>query len=693
MTSKKYTNHLIKETSPYLLQHAHNPVEWYPWGEEALQKAIEEDKPILVSIGYAACHWCHVMERESFENESVAQLMNQYFINIKIDREERPDLDHIYMDAVQAISGAGGWPLNVFLTPDKKPFFGGTYYPPERASNRTSWTAIIQGIHQGWTERKSQIIDQANSLTEHLAKSNLFGNLKTTEEQVFTTSNAALLATTILQAADTKWGGFGKAPKFPQTFVIQYLLQHSFYTGDQSCLDQALLSIDKMLWGGIYDQVGGGLARYSTDNEWLVPHFEKMLYDNALFLNVLSEAYQVTGHSRYAHAIQQTMNFLKREMYQEGAGFYAALDADSEGEEGKFYIWNKQEIEDLLDADAAIFCDFFNIKDSGNLPTTEPSWEGKNILWKSMSEEDFVVNKQLTVEKLHSILNAGFTTLLAARNKRVRPLTDDKILLGWNALMLTAICKAYAATGTIEYKDLAIQLYNTVLTNFAVDEAKLALYHTYKDGQAKTAAFLDDYAYLIQACIHLQEITGEASFLLKAAALTEYVLQHFSDQEAGYFFYTGIDQKDVIVRKKEVYDGAVPSGNSIMTENLHYLSIVLDRSDWRKRATDDLKGLSAAILKYPSSFAIWAKSIEIQSNGYKEIVIIGKEAFQKQNELLKKYIPGKILQVSLEPNDHFPLLKNKGVVGNTWIYICKDYACSAPIANIEAALSVINKRV
>ncbi len=693
MTSKKYSNHLIHETSPYLLQHAHNPVNWYPWGEEALRKAVEEDKPILVSIGYAACHWCHVMERESFENEATAQLMNQYFINIKIDREERPDLDHIYMDAVQAISGAGGWPLNVFLTPDKKPFFGGTYYPPVRAFNRASWTEILDGIHQGWTDRKSQIVEQANSLTEHLEKSNLFGNLKPTEEDVFTTSNAALMATHILQTADTQWGGFGKAPKFPQTFVIQYLLQHAFYTGDQSCLSQALLSIDKMLCGGIYDQVGGGLARYSTDNEWLVPHFEKMLYDNALFINVLSEAYQLTGQSRYATAIEQSIDFLQREMYQEGAGYYAALDADSEGEEGKFYIWTKQELLSLLGTDATIFCDFFNVKENGNLPITETAWKGQNILWKSISEEDFAIANQLTVEKLSSIINNGLAVLLAARHKRVRPLTDDKIILGWNALLLTAFCKAHAATGTIAYKEKAILLYNTLLENFAINDEQIALYHTYKEGQAKIPAFLDDYAYLIQACIQLQEITGDTLYLKKAAALTTFVTAQFSDQAAGYFFYTGSEQADVIVRKKEVYDGAVPSGNSVMTENLLYLSIVFDRPVWQKRAMDDLKGLSAAVLKYPSSFAIWARSMEIAAVGFNEIVITGKEAMQKQNEMLKKYIPGSVLQLSIESNVEFPLLKNKWEDGKTWIYICKNYSCSAPVSTVEAALAMINKTI
>ena len=361
MQQKNFTNHLIHETSPYLLQHAHNPVEWYPWSDGALQKAIEEDKPILVSIGYAACHWCHVMERESFEDEATAEIMNKYFVSIKIDREERPDLDHIYMDAVQAMIGGGGWPLNVFLTPQKKPFYGGTYFPPERAFNRMSWKETLLAVHEAYTNKKNEIEAQAENLTKYINDSNSFGLSKTEDAISFSKENLQTIADNILQTADTVWGGFGNAPKFPQTFIIQYLLRHYHFTKHEASLKQALLSLDKMIQGGIYDQLGGGFARYSTDTKWLAPHFEKMLYDNALLVNVLAEAYQLTHNETYAEIIKETLDFVNRELTSPEGGFYSALDADSEGVEGKYYTWSKAEIEDILNDDAEIFCKVYNV--------------------------------------------------------------------------------------------------------------------------------------------------------------------------------------------------------------------------------------------------------------------------------------------------------------------------------------------
>ncbi|MDE3252169.1 MAG: thioredoxin domain-containing protein, partial [Bacteroidota bacterium] len=380
--SATYSNHLIQETSPYLLQHAHNPVDWYPWGEEALEKALTENKPILVSIGYAACHWCHVMERESFEDPETAAMMNQWFVNIKIDREERPDLDHIYMDAVQAMTGSGGWPLNVFLTPDRKPFYGGTYFPPVRAYNRASWKETLAGVHQGFRDKYAEIQSQAENLTAHLQSSNAFGISKPGEETgIFEPSQLAAISLRLLENADTRWGGFGNAPKFPQTFSIQFLLRHYHFTGDQQALDQALLSLDRMIYGGIYDQLGGGFARYSTDKEWLAPHFEKMLYDNALLVSVLAEAYQLTRKPVYARIMEQTLTFVEREMISAEMGFYSALDADSEGVEGKFYTWEYREIVDLLGAEAELFCAYYQVTEKGN-------WEHTNILWINTDPED-----------------------------------------------------------------------------------------------------------------------------------------------------------------------------------------------------------------------------------------------------------------------------------------------------------------
>ncbi|MEI9809734.1 MAG: thioredoxin domain-containing protein [Bacteroidota bacterium] len=420
----KHTNHLIHETSPYLLQHAHNPVNWYSWGEEALSKAKAENKPVLVSIGYAACHWCHVMERESFEDEATAQLMNEHFINIKIDREERPDIDHIYMDAVQAMTGSGGWPLNVFLTPDAKPFYGGTYFPPKRAFNRASWQEVLQNVIQAFKERRHEIDAQAENLTDHLVQSNSFGLGTTDPDQVFTKEKLDEAFQNSMKPADKEWGGFGKAPKFPQTFTIQFLLRYHHATSFQlsksseatpsggevgAALHQALLSLDKMIEGGIYDQVGGGFARYSTDTEWLAPHFEKMLYDNALLIAVLSEAYQLTKKERYREVMDETMSFIRRELLHPGNGFYSALDADSEGEEGKFYVWEVNEIKELLGDEAALFCKYYDATESGN-------WESKNILRVKTPLKEFARQNSIGADELKEMLAKGREKLLAKRN-------------------------------------------------------------------------------------------------------------------------------------------------------------------------------------------------------------------------------------------------------------------------------------
>jgi uncharacterized protein YyaL (SSP411 family) len=425
-----FTNRLINETSPYLLQHAHNPVEWFPWGDEALEKAKQEDKIILVSIGYSACHWCHVMERESFENEPVAKLMNENFVNIKVDREERPDLDHIYMDAVQAIAGNGGWPLNVFLTPQAIPFYGGTYFPPQKAYNRSSWTDVLNSILQAWKERKNEIEAQAENLTDHLLKANSFGAIANTiepnkEQDLITIEQCDQMFTTIMKTADTQWGGFGKSPKFPQTFTIQYLLRYHYFTDNKEALQQALLSIDKMLMGGIYDHIAGGLARYSTDEEWLAPHFEKMLYDNALLINILCDAYQITTDKKYADAIRKTIAFVQTELMSSEGGFYAALDADSEGEEGKYYVWQKKEVDTILGEDAELFCAFFDISEAGN-------WEEKNILRNLQSIEDFTIARGLEKEIFEKTVQQCLQKLSLQRTSRIKPSLDDKIIFDFD---------------------------------------------------------------------------------------------------------------------------------------------------------------------------------------------------------------------------------------------------------------------
>ena len=680
----QFTNKLIDETSPYLLQHAHNPVNWFPWGEEALDKARMENKPILVSIGYSACHWCHVMERESFEDEETARVMNEHFINIKIDREERPDLDHIYMDAVQAMTGRGGWPLNVFLTPGAKPFYGGTYFPPKRAFNRPSWKEVLLGVTEAFTQRRNEIDAQAENLTEHLMQANAFGISSPGENDFFTGEKINEAFENIMKNADGEWGGFGKAPKFPQSLVIQYLLRFYHVSENKEALQQALLSIDKMIDGGIYDQVVGGFARYSTDTEWLVPHFEKMLYDNALLLSIISEAYQITGDSRYKEVIEETIQFVQRELMHTEGGFYAALDADSEGEEGKFYVWDYEEVIDLLQNDAAIFCDFFDIKPTGN-------WEEKNILWRKKKEKTFCAEKNISLEELQRIIQKGKKILLEKRNERIRPQTDDKILLGWNSLMNTALSKAFAATGSESFKQLAVDNMQFLLNKFSKNNTA-EYFHSWKNNTAKQPAFLDDYAFLIQALIKLQEITGNAEYLEKARMITEHVLENFNDPITGFFFYTNTNQIDVIVRKKEVYDGAQPSGNAVMADNLFRLGLYFDKSDWREKSVQLISSLGNAIVRYPTSFGSWACSLSEISMGPTEIVIISDEPQAILTQVLKEYIPHKIIMSATEGSNSFPLLSGKGKYDEAALYLCRNYTCENPVSSISALIDLIRRK-
>lgn len=678
-------NRLAKETSPYLLQHAHNPVDWYPWGEEALQKAKAEDKPILVSIGYAACHWCHVMERESFEDEGTARIMNELFINIKIDREERPDLDHIYMDAVQAMTGSGGWPLNVFLTPDKLPFYGGTYFPPVKAFNRPSWKEVLQALSQAFKERREDLETQAANMREHLMQASRFGE-KAAElqlvpkEELFTKEQCNTIFSNMMQQGDKVWGGFGNAPKFPGTFIIQYLLRYHHSFNEPQALQQALLSLDKMIQGGIYDQLGGGFARYSTDAKWLAPHFEKMLYDNALLVDVLSEAYQLTRNELYARTIEDTLGFVEREMTDAGGGFYSALDADSEGVEGKFYTWSRKEIEEVLGADATMFCAFYDVTEEGN-------WEETNILWITKPAAVFAAENGITEEALERSLAVSREKLMAARAKRIRPGLDDKIILGWNALMIHACCRAYAALGAEKYREMGINAMKFCLKNLQhVD--KQSFFHTFKGGVAKYPAFLDDYAWLVRALIVLQEVTGDAEWLEKARELTAYVITNFSDEGDIYFYYTEAGQTDVIVRKKEVYDGATPSGNAVMASNLIYLSIVYDKKNWSERGIAMLAGQSQMAVRYSTSFGVWAGLLLQLVSGIKEIAVVGNDYKSRMQDTNRHYIPFKVMLGAATDKSGIPLLEQRERPGETLIYVCEDYHCIKPVNYIEEIINL-----
>lgn len=682
----KHSNSLINESSPYLLQHAHNPVNWYPWGAEALNIAKQKDCPILVSIGYAACHWCHVMERESFENEAVAAYMNEHFVNIKIDREERPDLDHIYMDALQAISGNGGWPLNVFLTPDGRPFYGGTYFPPQKAFNRVSWSDVLHSMTSIWKNKRAEVELQADNLVAHIKKSNDFAYVKnlvpSTEAISFLNKDdCRLMEANIFKTADTSDGGFGKAPKFLQTFSIQYLFQYAHFFGDEAAKTHALFTLQKMLNGGIYDQLAGGIARYSTDDHWLAPHFEKMLYDNALFTIVLCDAYQLTRQKEWETGIRNTLEFFMNEMKHPEGGYYTAIDADSEGEEGKFYVWQKKEINDLLDKNAPLFCEYFNVREEGN-------WEEKNILHITSPAAEIAKKHGMSLTEFHHIIDEAKQILLQARNKRICPGKDDKILLGSNALLLTAFCKAYAVLQEEKYRVAAIELYEFIEVKFKNKGDEGGLLHTYKNNKARYTAFLDDYAYLVQACIHLQEITSNQQYLLKARTLTEYVLKNFCDEHSPFLFYTHKEQKDLVVRKIELYDGATPSANAVMASNLNYLGIIFDEQSWRLQSIEMLRSVFNAIKKYPTSFSVWAGMYLLQTAGINEIVVTGQHIEKLVNEILVEYIPNKVLQSNFEENE-MPLLQKKQYKKDALIYLCRDYSCKEPLTKVTELLNTV----
>ena len=669
--NKNFTNDLIKETSPYLLQHAHNPVQWKPWSDALFATATASDKPILLSIGYAACHWCHVMERESFEDETVADFMNAHFINIKVDREERPDIDHIYMDALQAMTGSGGWPLNIFLLPNGQPFYGGTYFPPQAMQNRASWMDVLKGVQAAFDSNRDKLIEQATHLTQHLLQSNIKALQSQEAESVATKDEFQLMAQRILQNADTQWGGFGVAPKFPQTFSIQVLFRNYFENKDQASIVHAIRSIDKMIQGGIYDHLGGGFSRYSVDAMWQAPHFEKMLYNNALILGVLAEGYQITKKPIYQNIMQATFEFLQRELYNGEGGYYAALDADSEGVEGKFYTWSYDEIKEIIDpAIFDAFVAYYQVEQNGN-------WEHTNILWTQNDiEKEWEPAWQNELKKL-------FDT----RAVRIRPALDHKIILGWNAMLIVGFCKMHAATGNELYKNAAIECIQWVEGNLYHNDVQ-HFYHSIANGTPKAPAFLDDYANLIQAYIQLQEITGNTHYLSQAKKWMDYVLLHFIDEEGLYFYYTASYQKDVMIRKKESYDGAQPSGNALICSGLHYLGHVFDLDNWTLHAEKMMHSMRPSLLQYPGSFGCWAQSFYQMSTGMTELVGVGPTVHESLPTLNAVFLPNTIRMMSQVQNNLIPLLKHKKCIDNQY-FICKNKTCSAPMPHVDLILANI----
>jgi hypothetical protein len=671
-----FTNELIHETSPYLLQHAHNPVNWIPWSENLFELATKKNKPILLSIGYAACHWCHVMERESFESIEVATFMNAHFINVKVDREERPDIDHIYMDALQAMTGSGGWPLNIFLLPNGKPFYGGTYFPPIAMQNRASWMEVLKSVHQAFEKNHDKLAEQAINLSNHLVQSNIKMNATHDEIDVApiaTKEDIEIIAGRILQSADTQWGGFGNAPKFPQTFALQMLLRHYYISKNIHSLHQVTLSLDKMIQGGIYDHLGGGFSRYSTDGQWQAPHFEKMLYDNALLIGILAETYQVTQKETYKIVIYQTLQFLENELSNKEGAFYAALDADSEGVEGKYYTWSYDELKSLIPENSFdSFCAYYQIQSTGN-------WEHTNILW---TQHDFLVSE---TENFKTIKQQ----LLAVREKRIRPGLDYKIILSWNNLMIIALCKASAALSDNGLVTKAVKAIQWIEKNM-YNEDKGYFYHVNTNGKNSTPAFLDDYASLIQAYIYLQEITGDTQYLHKAKTWTEYVQSNFADEEATFYYFTPSYQKDLVIRKKENYDGAQPSGNAMMSYNLLYLSNMFSIPEWNYQAKKMLFTMRKMMLQYPASFSIWAQSFTLLFLGFVELVSIGTKANESHLEVMKPFLPQRMTLFAPKSDTLVSLSNLKQSIDNQY-YICINNTCLPPFSNMKDFLTYINQ--
>ena len=655
-------NRLQKETSPYLLQHAQNPVDWFAWGEEALQKAKTENKPILVSIGYSACHWCHVMEHECFEKDEVAEVMNRHFVNIKIDREERPDIDAIYMDAVQAMGVQGGWPLNVFLMPDGKPFYGGTYFPKE------NWIQLLQSVNNGFVNHRDELQKSAEGFTENMLfkESEKYG--LSFENQVFTKDDLDKMYQKLANTFDEEWGGFQRSPKFPMPSVWQFLMRYAFQSEDVVAQSHLKLTLNKMATGGIYDQLGGGFARYSVDGEWFCPHFEKMLYDNGQLVSLFSEAYTYANEQLYKETVYETIGWLKREMTDPEGGFYSALDADSEGVEGKFYVWTKSEIDAVLGEASEEFCKTYQVTEQGN-------WEhGVNILWKNG-----VI--------LNSIQQQNILKLLTKRAERTRPGLDDKILCSWNGLMLNGLVDAYRAFGETDFLNLALRSANFIKNNFLKDNV---LSHSYKNGETKIQGFLEDYATVIEAYLNLYQATFEESWLHLAEKLALYVYQNFWDEDDQLFFFTDKNAESLIVRKKEIFDNVIPSSNSIMARNYYTLGLILDREDFKDLSKLMLAKMKDLLLKNVDYLTNWACLATQMISPTAEIAIVGKDYLQLRKEIDSRYYPNKVL-CGTTYESPLPLLENRVAKSDeTLIYVCYNKTCQLPVKTVEDAFKILD---
>ncbi len=667
------TNRLAQETSPYLLQHAHNPVDWYPWGPEALARAKRETKPIFLSIGYSACHWCHVMERESFEHAGIARLMNEHYVCVKVDREERPDIDEIYMKAVQAMTGSGGWPMSVFLTPELEPFFGGTYFPPRGAHGRPGFPDVLTGLARAWTENRENVVRQGQGMAKRIADEGRWNATATIDPGVLDRSLAALE-----QSFDPLWGGFGQAPKFPHAMDVRLALRHASRTRKDTVRAIACTTLDRMAEGGIHDQLGGGFHRYSTDEKWLIPHFEKMLYDNALLVPAYLEAHLLTGSASYAAVVRDTCDWALREMQTSSGGFASSQDADSEGVEGKFFAWSPEQLVEVLGPrHGAWAAAWFGVTDEGNFE------HGLSALWRHDPPARVAERLHVDVETLEAAMADARAKLLAAREKRVHPGTDDKVLAAWNGLMISALAQAFQVLEEPRYLEAAARAARYVLAGMRQPDGRL--YATARNGRAHLNAYLDDYVFMIQALIDLYESDFDEQWLREALALARIVDEQFEDAEHGAYFTTGKDHEVLIARLKNPHDGALPSGNGVHALNLLRLSEFCGQGELAKRAERTITALGGLVNRYPAAFSQLLMAVDFLAIGPREIVIAGKRDHSGVRDLLRvvrgSFLPQRIVALAAPGSDSslIPLLDGRTTgAGGARAYVCRNYACQLP---------------
>ncbi len=689
VTEHKHTNRLINETSPYLLQHADNPVDWYPWCAEAFEAAKKLDKPIFLSIGYSTCHWCHVMAHESFSSERIARIMNKYFISIKVDREQRPDVDAVYMNAVQMMTGSGGWPLSVFLTPDGKPFYGGTYYPPEDRFGRPGFEKILLAIADAWENRRDELVESAGKMTGLLAAEKTSAAHQSLSPEMIEKA-AAYFARTF----DSRNGGFGMAPKFPQPSNLTMLMTHWRRTGDAGALEMVTATLDAMAKGGIHDHLGGGFHRYSVDAVWLVPHFEKMLYDQALLSRAYLQAYQITGNDDYARVARDIFDYVLRDMTDPAGGFYSAEDADSEGVEGTFYLWTPKRIDDLLDKDQAkIFSDYYGLTKKGNFE------EGKTILSVKMSVDELAKKHDISPAKARQILQAARHTLFKARAKRPRPHRDEKIIAGWNGLMISAMAMGGRILAEDKYTTAAHRSAEFVLTKLRTNTR---LNRFYGKGKPVGLAFADDYAFMMMGLLDLYETDFKPRRLVEAKALADGMIELFADKDMGGFFMTGADNEKLIVRTKPSYDGAVPNANSLAARALLRLGQLTMQPDYTRHGKKVLDAFSSQLADSGASLAEMLLAVDYYIGPRQEIVIAGRRNAEDTERMLR-FIAGRFIPTAVtmlhadgpagrEIEAIVPFIENQTPInGAATAYVCENYICNQPVNDIDKLKKIMAK--